>query len=345
MRSSGPSKSISGLLKPERGEVSRGDLCVAHDAEGAAEALGDEIVLRLVVVVECALGEIEAGRDAVDRGAAIAMRVDLQRGGLEEAFLRLVPARRVCAGGGKLRQRRGERGGGEAVQHDVGHAGGEPWIFLDVEVAEPGERPEHLFEQDQCADGAVGVVEGGKFGGVHQRADAVEHLLVAFDHAVAVFALERADGGEGGELGRLALSHGSIALDKEGDEAGDAVGGVRLAFGLSHEIVEHGIAGLEAGDGELLLAGEIVGDAGGAQADQLGDGGEAHALEALSVEHGNGGRDDVGATALEAVGADGAGVSFRGVARFDLGLPGQHGRECAPTGQAVGSGRRGNYSS
>ena len=132
---------------------------------------------------------------------------------------------------------------------------------------------------------------------------------------------------------------------KEGDEAGNAGGGVRLAFGLGYEIVEHGIAGLEAGDGELLLAGEIVGDAGGAQADQLGDGGEAHALEALSVEHGNGGRDDVGAAALEAVGADGAGVSFRGVARFDLGLPGQHGRECAPTGQAVGSGRRGNYSS
>ena len=57
----------------------------------------------------------------------------------------------------------------------------------------------------------------------------------------------------------------------------------------------------EAGDGQLLLAGEVVGDAGGAQADQFGHGREAHALEALTVKDGDGGGNDIGAAALEAV--------------------------------------------
>ena len=74
----------------------------AHDAEGTAEAVGDEIILRFVVMVESALGEVEACRDAVDRGAAIAVGVDLPRGGFQEILLRRIDA------------------GGDAEQADVG---------------------------------------------------------------------------------------------------------------------------------------------------------------------------------------------------------------------------------
>lgn len=82
---------------------------------------------------------------------------------------------------------------------------------------------------------------------------------------------------------------------------------------------------LEAGDGQLFLARKIIGDARGAQADQFGDRGKPHALEAMTVKNGDGGSNDIRTPTLEPVRPmRRGGVPIGSIARFDLGLRVKH---------------------
>ena len=139
-----------------------------------------------------------------------------------------------------------------------------------------------------------------------------------------MLALEGPDGGERGKRGRLAAANGSVALDEEADQAGDAGAGVGLPLRYSQEIMEDGVAGLEAGYGEFFLPGEVIGDARGAQANELGNGRQAHALEPVSVQNRYRCRNDITPAALETVSCGSGRFPFRGVGRFVLGLAGEH---------------------
>ena len=76
-------------------------------------------------------------------------------------------------------------------------------------------REEQLLKQDQRADRAVDLVEAAEFRRLEQGAHAAEHLLVAVDDAVALFAFQRANGSEGGQWRGLAPPHGGVAFDMQ----------------------------------------------------------------------------------------------------------------------------------
>ena len=98
-----------------------------------------------------------------------------------------------------------------------------------------------------------------------------------------MLALEGPDGGKGRQWHRLAPADGGVAGDEKVDQGGYAGGAVRRFFGLVQQFVEYGIAALQAGDGQFLLAGEVIGDAGRPEPDQLCHRCQAHTLETMAI--------------------------------------------------------------
>ena len=129
----------------------------------------------------------------------------------------------------------------------------------------------------------------------------MEHALVTFSRARAGGAIKGSDCGEGSQRRGLTPAHVGLARDMEADQTRDPGGCVRFGLRRVEHAMQGGEACFKAGDRQLLLPGEIVGHAGCPQADQFGHGRQVHAVEALVVEDGDCGRDDVGAAALEPV--------------------------------------------
>ena len=251
--------------------------------EAALVAFDDEIVLGVEMMVEAALGDVQLGRDALHRCAAIAEFVDQARGGEQEAgaaglasINRYRPPsirRRPC----RARHR-------DAVAEHVHQPRLDAAELVEIVAADPGVQPERVFQQHMRAR-AVQILQRAVVALAPQIARAAEYCAPAAPSAGRASAPpSRADrtGRASSSLRPSRMPRKPVHVERQDN------GRPRFRrVGCAMRFVEHRPrterACVRNRPREIFLALEIIGHAGGVQPDAPRDIGEGHALRACSL--------------------------------------------------------------
>ena len=240
-----------------------------------------------MVVVERALGEVQPGRDLVDRGAAVALLVDQLRGSAQKG-LRGVAAR-LCLQHTQGRQLPGRLWPltvfrGQAMDQQVADTGGHTGVLSDLMAADPGAHPVGGRQHDVGAGIELVAAQACSLRPLQQAAQLAEHRGVGAEHGFGLGAGQGADVVEHQQRRLLTLldarQQRGMALEEVVQPRGHAAlvgrGGTQGLVGLD--------GAQEAGGGQVFLLAVVVGDAVGHQAHAGGDAAEGGAAHPFFVE-------------------------------------------------------------
>ncbi|MCY1170558.1 hypothetical protein D9M73_106350 [compost metagenome] len=251
------------------------------------------------MVIETALGHVQFGGDFLDRRTAITQLIDQPRRREQErlaAWLGLVMGevdqlgRPACVRPGN------------AVREHVHQTLLDARILVEIIAVEPDRQPERVFQKHvRSATMQVGLRTVG--GRAPQAAGLSEHFAPARHQPTEHGLLHRAQIRQNREGCLLAPLNPRQPRHVERQIFRDSGAGRRLGERLLEHAQQTVQCMLETRCRQIFLALEIIGDAGGIEADAARDIGEGHALRALFVDRFGRGRQNRVALGAKALGA------------------------------------------
>ena len=244
-------------------------------------------------MIERALGDIELFGNLLHRCAAIAQLIDQARGGNQKGF---ACAFRLAMGDavdfGQWFRRPCCLFAGNAVVQDVQHARADAGVILHLEPWQPDGGQKKLLHQHMSARGRHAARLLILTGVLKQATNFAEHLAVGRIHHRQMRFVERAQIAERDQRRLFPFPDAAVELEEIFQQCGK----LRLWIGLLQRVRnQHVITRDRAqitGERQIFLLLEVIGDAGGDQADAGRDIGKRHPAHAVAVQNARGGGDD-----------------------------------------------------